>query len=246
MENVLFKLEVFEGPLDLLLHLISKNKLNIEDIEIAKITEQYFIYIKEWQKANINFSSEFLVMAAQLLYIKSKTLLPKHDDEDEIDPKLSLEERLIEYQKYKEMARIFGDEQYNSKLLFFHEGEQIKFLEPRIDESFSMPLDKLLEAFMVIIERNEEKKPPQREEFDKVIGQKPVSVFSQAKALVRALKNNKELYFKDIFKGMKRKDEKVAMFLAVLEMLKSNRIYITNKGDEILLFRGALNEQAGD
>ena len=119
METVTFKLETFEGPLDLLLHLIQKNKVNIYDIPIAELSRQYMEYLDSMKESDLEVTSEFVVMAAQLLYIKSKMLLPDdNEDEDEGDPRAELVDRLIEYAKYKEAVEFLSPRQETGRLYF--------------------------------------------------------------------------------------------------------------------------------
>ena len=122
MSELSFKLEIFEGPLDLLLFLIQKNKVNIYDIPISLITEQYLKHLEEMEKHDLEISSEFLVMAARLLYIKSKMLLPKHEElesEEEEDPRQELIQNLVEYKKYKEVSHFFSDRKNICDFLYF-------------------------------------------------------------------------------------------------------------------------------
>ena len=122
MEKLSFKLEVFEGPLDLLLFLIQKNKVSIYDIPVSIITEQYMEYLKLMETNDLEISSEFLVMAARLLYIKSKMLLPKHEElegEEEEDPRQELIQNLVEYKKYKEVSKFFSDRKNICDFLYF-------------------------------------------------------------------------------------------------------------------------------
>ena len=118
MEKVLYKLENFEGPLDLLLHLITKNKVSIYDIPIVEITDQYMEAIQGIEESQLDNTSEFLVLAAQLLYIKSKLLLPKDEEEEEEDPREDLAQRLLEYQRYKEASKELRRSEKAAKLLF--------------------------------------------------------------------------------------------------------------------------------
>ena len=128
MEHLTYKLENFEGPLDLLLTLIQKNKVSIYDIPIAMITEQYLEAIEGIEEMNLENTSEFLVMASQLLYIKSKMLLPKtQEEEDEEDPREELARRLYEYQQYKEASEELRKSEFSTKYMVFREAEKINF-----------------------------------------------------------------------------------------------------------------------
>ena len=156
MEAVTFKLQMFEGPLDLLLHLIQKNKVNIYDIPITTITEQYMDYIDLMNEMDLEVTGEFLVVAAQLLYIKSKMLLPKEEKEEEEDPRTELIDRLVEYAKYKGVVEYLDDNQGHANYLFFKEAQALPQAQPQLNES--VPLSKLLDAFAGVLERNRQKK----------------------------------------------------------------------------------------
>ena len=234
MEEVTFKTTAFEGPLDLLLHLISKNKVSIMDIPIVEITDQYFSYINQWERENIEFSSEFIVMASTLLYIKSKMLLPRHEEEqEEEDPREALAQRLLEYQKYKACAKILGEEQFRSRYLFFKEAEKLNF-GPGEVKNPNVPIEKLLNAFFAVLERKEAAKKPEVRDFDRVVGEKPVSVLSGAKKITRLLKRRGRVRFRELFENAQSRSETVATFLAVLEMLRANRMFVFEEEGELV------------
>ena len=131
MDKILYKLDTFEGPLDLLLTLIQKNKVSIYDIPIVEITAQYLEAIDGIEEANLDNTSEFLVMASNLLYIKSKMLLPKNEEEeDEEDPREELARRLAEYQQFKEASKELRKSEFTTKEMVFREPEKIKFPMP--------------------------------------------------------------------------------------------------------------------
>ena len=151
MEKVLYKLENFEGPLDLLLHLITKNKVNIYDIPIVEITDQYLEAIKDVGESQLDNTSEFLVLAAQLLYIKSKMLLPKDEEEEEEDPREELAQRLLEYQKYKEASHELRKTEFWSQFMAFKEAEKINFPIAQYDRHHETT--ELIDAFNAILQR---------------------------------------------------------------------------------------------
>ena len=130
MEKMQYKLESFNGPLDLLLHLITKNKVSIYDIPIVEITEQYLEAIEGIEEAALEDTSEFLVMAAQLLYIKSKMLLPKPEEEEEEDPREDLARRLAEYKLFKEASQSLRKAEFSTRYMFFKQEEKIDFPLP--------------------------------------------------------------------------------------------------------------------
>lgn len=230
MEAVIFKSEDFEGPLDLLLHLISKNKLSIIDISLAEITDQYFEYIERWKKENIEFSSEFLVIASELLYIKSKFLLPKHEEEAEEagDSSEKLIERLKEYKLIKLSADKLSDRQFESKYVFFKVAEQIKFpLKPLK----TMEKERLLTALFALSERKALLKPPSKENIKEAVIRKPVSIFSKVKDILKNIKRKSKVRYRELFKGTK--SERVASFLALLELIKLSKVKFYEDEDGI-------------
>lgn len=231
-EEVIFKTEEFEGPLDLLLHLISKNKLSIVDVSLAKITDQYFSYIEQWKEENIEFSSEFLVVASELLYIKSKFLLPRHEETEENgeDSEQSLLQRLKEYKLFKHTAVKIGDRQFESKYLFFRLAEPLKFKAKPMNE---MPKEKLLTSLFGLAERKASLRPPSKENLKDAIVKKPVSIFSKVKDILRNIKRKTKLKYKELFKGSR--SERVASFLALLELIKLSRVQFDGEGEDITI-----------
>lgn len=161
MEKVLYKLENFEGPLDLLLHLITKNKVSIYDIPIVEITDQYMEAIQGIEESQLDNTSEFLVLAAQLLYIKSKLLLPKDEEEEEEDPREDLAQRLLEYQRYKEASKELRRSEFWSQYMFFKGSEKISFPIPPYSKHHET--QELIDAFNSILQRKIRKEKPKKE-----------------------------------------------------------------------------------
>lgn len=235
MDTMLYKLDTFEGPLDLLLHLISKNKVSIYDIPIVEITAQYLEAIDGIEEAQLDNTSEFLVMAAQLLYIKSKMLLPKNEEEEEEDPREDLAQRLAEYQQYKEASQELRRTEFSSRYMFFKEEEKINFPIPEYDRKHTV--DELADAFNSILQRKLRNAKPEKRAFSGIVGREKVSVTAMEERLFGILKKQKLLNFKDAFEGEKSKPELVATFLAILEMIRQSKItadYDENKQDFIL------------
>lgn len=236
MEKVLYKLENFEGPLDLLLHLITKNKVSIYDIPIVEITDQYLEAISGIEESQLDNTSEFLVLAAQLLLIKSKMLLPKEEVlEEEEDPREELARRLIEYQKYKEASQELRKTEFWSRYMFFKESEKIDFPVPAYDRHHNT--DELLDAFNAILQRQIRKEKPKKKAFMGIVGREKVSVEDMAKKVSAMLSKKKNLPFRSLFKKSDSKPEMIATFLALLEMIKSNKIsaeYDYSKKDFII------------
>lgn len=235
METVLYKLDAFEGPLDLLLHLITKNKIDIYDIPIVSITEQYLEAIQDIENSNLENASEFMVMAAQLLYIKSKMLLPKPEEEEEEDPRDDLAARLLEYQKYKEASQELRKTEFWSKYMFFKEPEKINF--PLPEYSRHHEISDLTDAFAAILERKKRRAKPEKRAFSGIVGREKVSVEDMAEKVRKILDKSKKVKFTSIFKKSDSKPEMIATFLAILEMIKLSKItaeYSEEKKDFII------------
>ncbi len=234
MEKIEYKLESFAGPLDLLLHLINKNKVSIWDIPIKEITEQYLEAIEGIEESQLEDTSEFLVLAAQLLYIKSKLLLPKPEVEEE-DPREELARRLEEYKLFKEASQDLRKNEFSSRYMFFKEEEKINFPLPEYDRRHEA--DELLEAFRQIMARRERAKKPEKRAFSGIVGREKVSVEDMVEKVCKHLARTPKLSFQSLFKPEDSKPEMIATFLAVLEMIKLGKItalYDENKKDFIL------------
>lgn len=222
MDTLLYKLDSFEGPLDLLLHLISKNKVSIYDIPIAEITEQYLEAIRGIEDSQLENTSEFLVMAAHLLYIKSKMLLPKNEEEEEEDPRDDLAQRLIEYQRFKEASKELRKTEFSTKYMFFKEEEAIKFPIPEYDKRHTV--EELIDAFGSILQRKIRMAKPEKRAFSGIVGREKVSISDMSKRIEEKLEKFKKISFISAFDGAKSKPELVAIFLAILELISGGRI----------------------
>ena len=236
MENINYKFEVFEGPLALLLHLISKNKVSICDIPIATITDQYFEYISVMQQLDMELGGEFLVMASQLLLIKSKMLLPV-ENEGEDDPRAELIDRLEEYKRYKEAAESMDVLQHAMDNVFFKEPEPLKIPSVQTENKL-IPLEKLFDAFFAVLDRSETRKPIDPKSFRRVIGRTNYSVRYASSCVMKKIKKGEKTRFEDLFSELKVRGEYVATFLAILELVKENILIVTNKGDKLYCERG--------
>lgn len=234
MRQISFKLQVFEGPLDLLLHLIQKNKVSISDIPIAEITEQYLDYLAEMEQFDMEVSSEFLVIAANLLYIKSKTLLPKYGGEEEEDPREELIKRLIEYKRIKQAAEVLEEKQFLAENYYFKNPE---YIEPiLVDESFrDVTQEKLQLAYIEVFRKLERRAPAKKESFIGIVGHEIVSVMSKVKDVLGRLKRFTRIRFRDIFRTVTSRSEAVASFLAVLELMKLNRVTLSDTDGEVMV-----------
>lgn len=227
MEQLKFKLEHFEGPLDLLLTLIRKNKVSIYDIPISVILDQYLSVMQEMQEMDLEVSSEFLVLAATLLQIKSKMLLPKPEAEDEeaADPREELVRRLVEYNKVKEAAVFFGARQHIGASMFFKAPEAIE--RPPAEWNYaSLTPENLAAAYRRAYQKLERKQPPPRHSFDGIVGHEKVSIRKKVMGIWKRLVSKSRMMFKELFQGVKSRPEAVASFLAVLELVKLKKIRV--------------------
>lgn len=224
MDKILYKLENFEGPLDLLLTLIQKNKVSIYDIPIVEITAQYMEAIEGIEDMNLENTSEFLVMASQLLYIKSKMLLPKkEEEEDEEDPREELARRLAEYQQFKEASKELRKSEFSTKYMVFREAEKIAFPVPEYNRSHQT--DELVEAFNHIFQRQIRRAKPEKRAFSQIVGREKVSVDDMVEKICKRLKKSRKLRFETLFLPEDSKPEMIATFLAVLEMIKLGKLF---------------------
>lgn len=230
-DTLSFKLPLFEGPLDLLLHLVQKNKINIENIPIAEITAQYLEYIDLCQQFDIELASEFLVMAAHLMLIKSNMLLPAPlDDEPDLAEELS--ERLAEYKKIKEAAKLLENTQFSTIENYFKAPEGIE-KAPIVNKE--MPVDKLLGAFYEILRREIAKTPPPKEAFTGIVHRERIPVEHKLKDVLNKIHTKGKIRFSELFSGLCDKDELIASFLALLQLISRGKVSAHEQDDEIYL-----------
>ena len=223
MDNLL--IGDFEGPLDLLLHLIKKSKMEIFDIEISEITKEYLNYIKEMTDMNLDIASEYLVMAAELIEMKSRKLLPNKKDEEEKEedenPEEELKRRLIEYKKYKESTEVFRNLEENRANYYTKAPESLKqYSSEKLENDGSVGIFDLLDAFQKLLERQEYNKPKNTK-----ITRKELSVKERVAKIRDILKVHKKLNFIELFDNFS-KPYVVVTFLSVLEMAKNREINI--------------------
>ena len=238
------KLEVFEGPLDLLLHLIEKNKLDIYDIPIALITEQYMDYLKLMEKQDLDNMSEFLVMAATLLKIKSKMLLPKEETEEEEpeDPRQDLVERLLEYKMYKYMSLELKDLQMDAGKMLFKKStlppEVSDFKEEiNLDELIGdLTLAKLNDIFRSVMKKQVDKIDPVRSKFGK-IEKEEVNLSQKMRYVQEYGLAHKKFSFRKLLEEQSDKMDLIVTFLCILELMKMGRVSIVQEEifDDILI-----------
>ena len=225
MEKISYKLEVFEGPLDLLLHLIEKNKLNIYDIQISELLEQYMEHIRLMQQQDLDIAGEFLAMASKLVQIKSAMLLPKFEKAEEMRKELS--GQLIEYQKCRRVARLLSDNiSFDS---FCREPVKMK-----ADMTYKRSHEPsyLTAAYLTAAGRGKTKLPPPENAFSGIVKRRIVSVSSRIISIMKKLWGGQKRKYGSIFEDASDKCELVATFLAVLELIKGKRVRIEGEGDE--------------
>lgn len=230
------KLQAFEGPLDLLLHLIDKNKVNIYDIPIAMITEQYMEYVAQMDKEDLNVVSEFLVMAATLLDIKSKMLLPKEVNEEgeENDPRAELVEKLLEYKLYKYMSYELKDRQVDAQKAFFKASTvppEVEAYKPPVNlEELvgDMTLARLNAIFQDVLKRQEDKVDPIRSKFGK-IEKEEVSMSEKLVQVKSYLQTHKQFSFREMLSENASKVAVIVTFLVMLELIKTGFVTVTQE-----------------
>ncbi|HJA66855.1 segregation/condensation protein A [Lachnoclostridium sp. An169] len=227
------KLEVFEGPLDLLLHLIDKNKIDIYDIPIVEITNQYMEYIRNMQREDMNIMSEFLVMAATLLDIKCRMLLPKEvtEDGEEEDPRQELVEQLLQYKMYKYMAYELKERQTDADCVLYRKPEipeeVQEYVEP-VDLDLllgDLTLAKLNRIFKDVMRRQTDKIDPVRSRFGK-IEKEEVTLSDRFDHIHEYMKTHQRFSFRQLLEEQKSKMQIVVTFLAVLELIKVGEIHV--------------------
>ncbi len=229
-----FKLEVFEGPLDLLLHLIEKNQIDIYDIPIVLITEQYMEYIKNMETEDMNVMSEFLLMAATLLNIKSRMLLPKSetaDDEEEEDPRAELVQKLLEYKMYKYMSMELKDMSMGAARYIYKPAtipDEVAAYKPPIDYEYligDLNLQRLNDIFRDTMKRREDKIDPIRSKFGN-IEKEEIDLDAKTEYIKMLLWSGKKISFKELLEKQGSKMEIIVTFLIVLELIKMGLVNI--------------------
>ena len=238
------KLEAFEGPLDLLLHLIEKNKINIYDIPIVEITDQYMEYIRQMKTESLDVMSEFLVMAATLLDIKSRMLLPPEvtEEGEEIDPREELVEKLLEYKMYKYMSYELRDRELDGGRTMYKDPtipeEVMDYVEPvDLDELLGdLTLATLNRVFQDVIRRQEDKIDPVRSKFGK-LEKEEVTVEEKLETVTDYAREHKHFSFRTLLGSQKSKMQTVVTFLAVLQLIKEGILIVQQEHafDDIMI-----------
>ena len=235
--TISYKLEKFEGPLDLLLHLIEKNKIDIYDIPIVEITKQYLDYVNQMEKEDLNIVSDFLVMAATLLDIKSRMLLPAlevEEDGEETDPRAELVARLLEYKKYKLLAQELAEMEDQAGDVLFKKPtvpREVAKYEPPVDLDQmldGLTLAKLQRIFDSVMRRQKEKVDPIRSKFG-TIKREPISLETKIMDVMHYARKHRKFSFRQMLERQRDKLEVVVSFLAILELMKIGKIHLTQE-----------------
>ena len=230
------KLQVFEGPMDLLMHLIEKNKIDIYDIPIVTITDQYLEYVRQMEHDDMNVTSEFLVMAATLLDIKSRMLLPKeeNDDGEEEDPRDELVKRLLEYKLYKYMSEELKEKREHAGYSYFRPQdlpEEVRSYVPPVDYEEligAKTLDSLQRVFAEVLKRKKNRVDPVRSGFGK-IQREEISVADKELYIRAYLMSHPHADFRDLLEKQESRQEIIVTFLVILELMKHQKIRITQE-----------------
>ena len=240
MNTLTFHLDSFDGPLDLLLHLISKNKVSIYDIPIAQILEQYLEILEDARAMDLDVAGDFISMAAQLVYIKSRMLLPRHDDAPEEDPRAELVEMLLEYQRIKQAAPYLRQQGEFGRDIFIRPPEP---LQTQCPPEYHHTCSDLARAARNLLRRTERRIPPPARAFAGIVGREPVPVGEKIVQILRKFLSHTRLRFSRLFVDARSRSEIVATFLAVLELSKTRRIIIEGDGADTALRLSAGKEE---
>ena len=222
MDEYQIKLAAFEGPMALLMHLIDKNKIDIYDIPIAELTGQYMEYLDGFRKFNIEIASSFLVMAATLLQIKSRMMLPREPKEDgeeeEEDPRADLARRLLEYKQFQEVSNILAEMASFQEKFFARAPAEVPTKRTAPKE---LPLELLVEAFKKVLKGKAELFVP-----EVIVRPEEYSIKDKMTDIMKSLSGQNRLYFDDLFADGATKTELIALFLALLELIKLKQVTV--------------------
>lgn len=233
MNSYSYRLDSFEGPLDLLLFLIAKHKLNINDIKISLLLEQYLEFIDGVEEQDLEYAGEFLEMAARLILIKTLSLLPKH--EEALEMKRELQGRLIEYSLCKQAAARLR-ESYKGDVIYVKKPSEIQIVKTY---AHTHDPEDLLAAYFGIANQRLKNSPVQASVFRPIVSKRIVSVASKILFVLRRLYRSGSCRMDSIYDGMTDRSEKIATFLAILELTKSGRISLNDDNTEITFDRSA-------
>ena len=217
------KIDNFEGPLDLLCHLIDKNKMNIYDINLSEITDQYIAYLKEQESLNLEIASEFLVMASTLLFLKSKNLLPKQEEEEEEITEEELIRRIIEYKKFKEIGKVLKENYIVYSNRYFKGQEEIELPKRKLEKDYDKEL--IPKIYKNIVEINNEKVNQNAKNIEKIAITDNYTVASKVKEMFKVLIKQKRFIFNKMFSIKKHnKQEVVTAFSGLLELSRRSKV----------------------
>jgi len=217
------KIDNFEGPLDLLCHLIDKNKMDIYDIKINEIADQYIEYLNQMEEMNLDIASEFIIMASTLIYLKSKSLLPKQEEAEEELTEEELIQRIIEYKKYKEIIKKLKVNYEENSKIYLGTRENIELPKQEIEKEYEKDL--IPNLYKTLLEKNEEKINKNAENIEKIAITDNYTVASKVKEMFKALIKNNKFVFNKLFSLKEHnKQEVVTAFSGLLEMSKRDKV----------------------
>ena len=217
------KLENFDGPLDLLCHLVDKNKMDIDKVNISQITDQYIEYLNAMEELNLEIASEFIVMLSTLVYLKSKHLLPKEGEDEEELTEEELIKRIIEYKRYKEIIKLFREKYNTYSKRIFKLPEKIELPNRKLERKYEK--EDIAESYRLLVERNENKKNKNAINMEKIAIIETVTVASKVKDIFRELVKKHKFVFRTLCTSKKyTKLETVTAFSGMLELSRRNKI----------------------
>lgn len=217
------KIDNFEGPLALLCHLIDKNQMSIYDIHLSEITDQYIDYLKEQEKLNLEIASEFLVMASTLLYLKSKNLLPKQENEEEEVTEEELIRRIIEYKKFKEISKVLKNNYLDFSRRYFKGQEEINLPKQKLEKDYQPTL--IPEIYKRLVERNSVKLNQNAKNIEKIAITDNYTVASKVKEMFKVLVKQKRFVFNKLFSlKQHNRQEVVTAFSGLLELSRRSKV----------------------
>ena len=223
------KIDNFEGPLDLLCHLIDKNKMNIYDINLSEITDQYIDFLKEQEKLNLEIASEFLVMASTLLYLKSKNLLPEKEEEEEELTEEELIRRIIEYKKFKEISKTLKQNYIENSNRYYKLQENIELPKQKIEKDYDRFV--IPDIYRSVIEKNEQKINQNAKNIEKIAITDNYTVASKVRQMFKVLIKQKSFIFNKLFSIKEHnKQEVVTAFSGLLELSRRSKIETEQEG----------------
>ena len=222
------KIENFEGPLDLLCHLIEKNKMDIYDIHLNEITDQYIQYLNQMEKMNLEIASEFVVMASTLLYLKSKNLLPKQEEEEEELTEEELIRRIIEYKKFKEISKVLKQKYIQNGIRYYKNQENIELPKQKIEKDYDNMV--IPDIYKNVIAKNRAKINQNAKNIEKIALVENYTVASKVKEMFKVLVKQKRFVFNKLFSLNKHnKQEVVTAFSGLLEMSRRKKVETTQE-----------------